>query len=239
MAAGWLLVPSLVSLRAAFDALAPDRDRRSDGSVGDLAHQQRVSDHNPDETGAVPIHDADKINEVHALDVDEQLNVPGLTLSMIVNYIIGRCRAGQEHRLRYVIHDHTIWEASNGWRPRTYPGDDPHTEHAHFSASYDTAQEASTAGWHLEDIPVALTEADKQWISDTMVSLLKAKFERTSQPNGGGITSLIGRDALDQGVPNPIRAVKTPAWMLLGDIAEQVQGVTAALEARDSTAGGG
>ena len=71
-----------------------------------------------------------------------------------------------EKRLRYIIYNRRIWEASNDWRQRTYTGSSPHTEHAHFSASYTTSREASTASWHLEDIPVALTADDKKWISD-------------------------------------------------------------------------
>jgi hypothetical protein len=62
--------PLLEALFAEFDKIAPSRDHASDGSIGDTAHQQEVSDHNPDETGSVPIHDADHLNEVHAIDVD-------------------------------------------------------------------------------------------------------------------------------------------------------------------------
>ncbi|WP_045743449.1 hypothetical protein, partial [Actinoplanes rectilineatus] len=56
-------------------------------------------------------------------------------------------------------------EASNSWRQSSYNGASPHTEHAHFSSSYETAREASKASWHLEDIPVALTDADKKWLT--------------------------------------------------------------------------
>lgn len=165
MTASWELVPSLVALRDAFNEVAPDRDHASDGSIGDAAHQRRVSDHNPDETGAVPIHDADHLNEVHALDVDSDLRMPGLTMAAVVAFVVARHRAGADDRLRYVIHDHAIWEASNGWRERVYDGSDPHVEHAHFSASYETAREADNRPWHLEEIPVALTADDRKWIS--------------------------------------------------------------------------
>ena len=46
--ASWILVPCLVSLRSEFNKLAPGRDKASDGSIGDTAHQQESSDHNPD-----------------------------------------------------------------------------------------------------------------------------------------------------------------------------------------------
>src|SRR5689334_1865909 len=131
--ADWILVPCLVRLRTEFDRIAPDRDRTTDGSIGDTAHQGTVSDHNPDETGSVPVHDADSRNEVHAIDVDVDLRTPGLTMEEVVQFLLGRCRSGAETRLRYIIFNRRIWEASNGWKQRAYTGASAHTEHAHFS----------------------------------------------------------------------------------------------------------
>ena len=163
--ADWILIPCLRRLFMEFDSIAPSRDHASDGSIGDTAHQHEVSDHNPDETGSVPIHDADHINEVHAIDVDNNLNESDLTMEKVVQFLLGRCRSGAEKRLRYIIYNRRIWSASSGWVQKTYTGSSPHTEHAHFSASYTSGLEASTASWHLEDIPVALTTADKTWIT--------------------------------------------------------------------------
>jgi hypothetical protein len=168
--ANWVLIPSLKALFAEFNRIAPARDHASDGSIGDTAHQHEVSDHNPDETGSVPIHDADHVNEVHAIDVDSNLNQSDLTMEKVVQFLLGRCRSGAEKRLRYIIWNRRIWEASNGWKQRAYTGASPHTEHAHFSASYTSKLEASTASWHLEDIPVALTAADKTWITSTIAA---------------------------------------------------------------------
>jgi hypothetical protein len=162
--AAWVLIACLRQLFAEFDRIAPRRDHASDGSIGDTAHQHEVSDHNPDETGSVPIHDADKINEVHAIDVDSDLRTPGLTMEDVVQHVLARCRSGAETRLRYVIYYQRIWEADNGWRERAYTGASQHREHAHFSASYTTSKEASTASWHLEDLTM-LSADDKKWIS--------------------------------------------------------------------------
>lgn len=192
----WILIACLKKLFAEFDQIAPDRDHASDGSIGDTAHQNEVSDHNPDETGSVPIHDADHINEVHAIDVDNNLNVPGLSMEDVVQFLLARCRNGGETRLRYIIYNRRIWEADNGWRQRAYTGASAHTEHAHFSASYDTAREASTASWHLEDIPVALTAADKTWLTTQIraavaanndaaaLALLNTKVTDSRNPTG-------------------------------------------------------
>jgi hypothetical protein len=166
--ASWILIAAGKALFAEFDRIAPSRDHASDGSIGDTAHQNEVSDHNPDETGSVPIHDADHINEVHAIDVDDTLRESDLTMEKCVQFLLGRCRSGAEKRLRYIIYNRRIWSASSGWVQKTYTGASPHTEHAHFSFSYISSLEASTASYHLEEIPVALTAADKNWLT-TMV----------------------------------------------------------------------
>lgn len=176
--ADWVLIPCLVALRTEINFIAPYRDKASDGSIGDTAHQQETSDHNPDETGSVPIHDADHINEVHAIDVDNDLRESDLTMEKIVQFLLGRCRSGAERRLRYIIWNKRIWSASSDWVQKTYTGPSPHTEHAHFSASYETALEASTASWHLEDIPVALTQGDKDWIADQIADRIVAAIPR-------------------------------------------------------------
>jgi hypothetical protein len=185
--ASWILVACLKELFAEFDRIAPNRDHASDGSIGDTAHQNEVSDHNPDETGSVPIHDADHTNEVHAIDVDNTLREPGLSMETVVQFLLTRCRSGAEKRLRYIIYNRRIWEASNGWKQRAYTGPSPHTEHAHFSASYDTGKEASKASWHLEDIPVALTADDKKWISAQIATIAEKvwaeKIGNTNYPS--------------------------------------------------------
>jgi hypothetical protein len=153
----WVLISCLKQLFAEFNEVAPGRDHASDGSIGDTAHQEETSDHNDDEIGKVPIHDADHKHEVHAIDVDSDLKTPGLSMEQVVQFLLGRCRSGAENRLRYMIYNRRIWEADNGWKQRPYTGASPHTEHAHFSASYDTGKEASTASWHLGDL-VELTD---------------------------------------------------------------------------------
>jgi hypothetical protein len=160
-----VLVPCLVQLRREIDILAPERPRGADGWIGDIEHQQRVSDHNDDEAGAVPIHDADSKHEVHAIDI-----TTFVALAAIVAYLVGRCRSGVETRLRYVIFNRRIYSASWGWTPRTYAGTDPHIGHAHISSSYETVKEADTRPW-LKELEL-LTDADKKFISDTIDAAL-------------------------------------------------------------------
>jgi hypothetical protein len=150
----WVLTPALVKLRDTFNRLAPSRDKASDGAVGNLAHAQSVSSHNPDETGAVPIHDADTVNEVHAIDVDETGPWPTdargqFTMMRAVRQLIEDHRAGRENRLRYIIYESTIWSGTWGWGARDYTGANPHDKHAHFDGSYDTARERDTSPWNI------------------------------------------------------------------------------------------
>lgn len=140
------LVPALHTLRGEFNALAPARDKASDGWIGDTAHSASISDHNPAPNGGV-----------HAIDVDEDLRVPGLTMEMCVQFLLTRCRSGAENRLKYIIYERRIWSASDGWRQREYTGKNAHDKHAHCSCKYGTI-ENDTRSWHLEDLDMALNE---------------------------------------------------------------------------------
>lgn len=174
--ADWSLVPCLVKLRSDFNIVAPNRDKASDGSIGDGAHQASQSDHNDDEVGNVPIRDADKLHEVHAIDVDVDLRQAGLSMEKVVQFLLGRCRSGAEKRLRYIIFNHRIWEASNGWKQRTYTGKNPHDHHAHFSASYTTALEADTSSYGLRSLIQEdfMDAADKTWLEGKFAAMQAA-----------------------------------------------------------------
>ncbi len=113
------LINGLAVLRAEVDKINPGRDRSSDGWIGDDRHAVSVSDHNPDAASVV-----------HAIDVDAS----GVPMGKIVALVVGRCRAGTEKRLQYVIYRRTIWSRSWGWTAKRYLGINPHTKHAHFSA---------------------------------------------------------------------------------------------------------
>jgi hypothetical protein len=224
--ADWVLIPCLKVLFAEFDRIAPSRDHASDGSIGDLAHQNEVSDHNRDEEGSVPIHDADHINEVHAIDVDNNLRESDLTMEKVVQFLLARCRSGAEKRLRYMIYNRRIWSASSGWVQKTYTGASPHTEHGHFSASYETLLEASTASWRLEDIPVALTAADKEWIEsrldqraredlEDITALIEKQAATVAFASGGGQHSPVGDGVLNSSYPAEPDAERSLFWVNL------------------------
>ncbi|WP_425424222.1 hypothetical protein, partial [Streptomyces chattanoogensis] len=129
------------------------RDKASDGWIGNKAHAASTSGHNPDESGRAERQDADRIDEVRALDVDKDLRVSGLTMQWCVQKTLDT--PADRRRLIYIIWNGTIWSASNGWKPRTYTGSNKHTLHAHYSGHPD--YDNDTAPWGIEE----LIEMDK------------------------------------------------------------------------------
>jgi hypothetical protein len=87
----WQLADSVESFIDQLDALYPNRDRRSDGSIGDLAHRARRSDHNPDSNGYV-----------WAVDFDNNV-APGVDAWSICQMIAARVKSGQEKRVKYLV----------------------------------------------------------------------------------------------------------------------------------------
>lgn len=119
-----VLAPSLVRIRTAINTRWPNRDRRSDGWIGDSAHAATKSDHNPDAKGMV-----------HALDVD----VDGVDPAALVAAMCAHLAT------RYVIYNRRIRHRSTGFAAREYTGSNPHTSHIHLSIEHTKAAEQSTA----------------------------------------------------------------------------------------------
>jgi hypothetical protein len=116
-------------LREQFDDTFPDRDRSSDGWIGDTRHSARPSDHNPDWKNAV-----DGLAYVRAIDVDRDVSgsaKPDL-MPDIANQIRLAAKAGDK-RIAYVIFEGRIASSRMGWRWRKYSGSNPHNKHCHIS----------------------------------------------------------------------------------------------------------
>lgn len=162
----WVVAPNIKSLFASINKIAPERDHESDGTVGDLAHQQGTSGHNPDDYPGVTAErqDADRVAEVRAGDIDRDLRIASILgddMEKIVQTVV-RTPALRK-RLIYVIYNRRIWSASNGWREEPYTGPNPHTHHAHFSGNPD--YDNDTSPWReieaLVEDDMPLTTADK------------------------------------------------------------------------------
>jgi hypothetical protein len=111
-------------LREQFDDSYADRDRSSDGWIGDTRHAARPSDHNPDAEGWV-----------RAIDIDRDLSgkaKPDL-MPDLIDQVRQLCKSGFEKRISYIIFDGFIYSAKFRFIKRKYTGANKHTAHAHFS----------------------------------------------------------------------------------------------------------
>ena len=151
----WVVIPCLTSLQKEFDGLNPNRDKGAEGFVGDASHTSS-SDHTPDEdSDKLRGKDSDHLNEVHAYDCDSTGPWPGTTFDKIVKKVIeGEKKKWNDPddkcRLNYVIWDHYIYDKDNNFEPKWYTATpDPHTNHAHFSARYETSCEEDTRPWGI------------------------------------------------------------------------------------------
>ena len=112
-------------LREQVDDSYPDRDRTSDGWIGDTRHASRPSDHNPDAEGIV-----------RAIDIDRDLSgkakpdfMPDLADQ------IRLCAKSKKDggRVSYIIFDGRIASSKKNWAWRSYDGLNRHTKHCHIS----------------------------------------------------------------------------------------------------------
>jgi hypothetical protein len=110
-------------LRLQVDDSYLDRDRTSDGWIGDTRHSARPSDHNPDAAGIV-----------RAIDIDRDLSYdskPDLMPDLADQ--IRLCAKRGDKRISYVIFNGKISSSKKGWAWRPYSGINPHTKHCHVS----------------------------------------------------------------------------------------------------------
>ena len=135
----WYLNPALTRFRNEVNSRWPRRDKTSDGTIGDLAHQATNSDHNPDPDGSVDAWDMD----VDGVDVQKVIAV-----------------ALKHESVQYVIHNRRITSRNQAgglgtWHP--YTGASPHTEHVHFNTR--PSHERSTKPWFTTNVkPLPLEE---------------------------------------------------------------------------------
>ena len=109
-------------LRSEINAKYPKRDKRSDGWIGDTAHNARKSDHNPDKQGWV-----------RAIDIDSDLVKGSSKESWLLAEQIKTIALKGDKRISYVIHQHRIASPLKNWAWRVYKGSNPHVSHIHIS----------------------------------------------------------------------------------------------------------
>lgn len=138
MGRGWQLAPSLQAMVAEADRLAPKRRRASDGSIGDVSHQSRESDHNP--SGGW----------VDALDLTHDPR-GGFDVHAMAQRVIAR----RDPRIKYIISNRRIYGPGSrfGWAGGPYTGNNPHTAHAHFSVLPTSVGRFDVSPWFGASAP--------------------------------------------------------------------------------------
>lgn len=135
----WRLAKSLVKLREQINVLYPDRDKSSDGTIGDLRHQNTKSEHNPNKAGVV-----------RATDIDEDVS-QGSDAMPIVRALI----ASRDPRILYIIYEGRMirsYRAKDGTAPwvwTAYHGANPHKHHFHLSVVEDPKLYDNASDWDL------------------------------------------------------------------------------------------
>lgn len=138
----WRVAKSLLTLRDQVNRRAPRRNKASDGTIGDAAHCQRTSDHNPwvrDDSRGV----------VTALDITHDP-----TGGCDANTIAEAIRGSRDRRVKYIIWNRRIANSAaiggnEPWKWRQYSGSNLHTRHVHISVKPDKASYDSTNTWAI------------------------------------------------------------------------------------------
>ena len=149
----WRVAAALIELRNEVNRRWPDREKKSDGSIGDSKHKAKKhgSDHNP------WVIDAHGIGVVRAIDVDAG---PGLDPNRAHDGIgdtvaeAARLAGLNGHPAMkgggYVIYEGKIASANSHppWSWRTFSGDS-HVSHPHISVGTGPAAYDSKQGWDV------------------------------------------------------------------------------------------
>lgn len=160
----WYLNRALTNFRNAVNATFTNRDKTSDGTIGDAAHAATTSDHNPDPDGSVDAWD---------MDVDLRSDDDPAAIEMLK-------RVFQAHESsRYWIHNRVIASRSTGWRREPYTGANPHDKHVHWNTREQF--ENSTDPWEV-DFMATINQAD--W--DALIWRVAAMANMTPTYGGGG-----------------------------------------------------
>lgn len=138
----WRVAKSLLALRLQVNTRSPQRDKGSDGTIGDAAHASRNSDHNPWITDG---HNG----VVSAMDITHDPS-GGCDAGQLAEKI----RADRDARVKYIIWNRRVANSSPiggvaAWTWRPYTGSNPHDHHVHISVKSDKPNYDSTANWTI------------------------------------------------------------------------------------------
>lgn len=170
----WRLAECIRILRYEIDSLWPNRERTSDGTIGDAAHATRTSDHNP------WIIDNKGVGVVRAFDITHDPG-NGPDCNKLANHFAEMMRINDK-RISYVIWDRKIMSLARvgeGWR--SYTGSNPHDKHLHISVSTERHWYDSTESWDILKGPAVFCAFGEN--SET-VGLYQLKLRALGHYNG-------------------------------------------------------
>lgn len=128
----WRPAKSLDTLRGQINALAPNRNKAADGTVGDVAHSAVKSDHNPNAAGVVL-----------ALDITHD-PAGGCNCDLLAQSLVD----SRDPRIQYIIWKRRIINREvRPWVWRPYGGANPHDHHMHLSVDEDPAVYDDATPW--------------------------------------------------------------------------------------------
>lgn len=125
---------ALLVLRDQIDTRWPNRDKSSDGMLGDVRHQATKSDHNPNAAGVVT-----------AIDItNDPAHGP------VARELAEDLLASRDPRIKYVISNRQICSSLvSPWVWRPYNGANAHEAHCHISVMDDPALYDSQLAWRF------------------------------------------------------------------------------------------
>lgn len=134
----WYVAPALETLRRQLNEAYPNRSKASDGGIGDGAHSNRNSDHNPH------VRDAQGKGVVTARDFTHD-PANGLDCNELARQLI----ASRDPRIKYIIWNRQICSSygKEAWQWRPYKGTNAHNHHLHLSVSDAPAKYNDTGAW--------------------------------------------------------------------------------------------
>lgn len=173
--------PSVKALLSQATAIAPTRNKASDGICASQQHhaQNPTSDHEADSRGLA-----------HAGDVTNSEVFP--VHALLRQKVVKR----RDVRVKYIISNWRIISyypvgGYPAWAERPYHGSNPHTQHGHVSIRYGVLYENDTSPWWTDDEEDELAgEIGKQILAEVQAQSvrLKAVEESVGERYPGGPT---------------------------------------------------
>lgn len=200
-----VIAPALARLRTELNVRWPNRDRTTDGWIGDTSHaasgmpENGGSDHNPNRRGIVDAFDIDK---------------DGINQALVVAAAI------RHSAVHYVIWARHIWSkdhlGANGLpEQRNYTGSNPHLDHIHISLKQTVAAENSTTAWGIASGTVTTPPVEGTWLTrliTTLPVLEPSATARSSVRKAQLLLNLTGAKLTSDGIFGPLTTAAVKAY---------------------------